>query len=259
MSLKTLIRPGAVAATALIAALAVSTTASAQSSIRVGQTINGTLTASDPVMEADGSNYDCYIVSTRAGQRYTIDLESDDFDTFIGLGAGRGCQPPIDEFNDDRDDGSTNSRLTFTSAGGDYFIFANSYEAGERGAYRLSVTEGPSARTSSSTAASSSRFTRPTDPRQRYDFDTLCAGVAVVGLLMLMEQDLSDDDLMVYLEQNYELTLTARASGAAVGKTQDEVDDEIASYGAALMTSDELMRDYPPVATRQNCLDASGR
>lgn len=254
MSLKTLIRPGAVAATALMATLAVATTASAQSSIRVGQTINGTLSASDPVMEADGSNYDCYILSTRSGQSYTIDLDSDDFDTFIGLGAGRGCQPPISDSNDDRDDGSTNSRLTFTSAGGDYFILANSYEAGERGAYRLRVTEGPAA-----ASASSSRFTRPTDPRQRADFDTLCAGVAVVGLLMLMEQDLSDDDLMVYLEQNYELTLAARASGAAVGKTQDEVDDEIASYGAALMTSDELMRDYPPVATRQNCLDASGR
>lgn len=254
MSLKILARSGAVAATALMATLAVATTASAQSSIRVGQTINGTLSASDPVMEADGSNYDCYILSTRSGQSYTIDLDSDDFDTFIGLGAGRACQPPISDSNDDRDDGSTNSRLTFTSAGGDYFILANSYEAGERGAYRLRVTEGPSA-----ASASSSRFTRPTDPRQRSDFDTLCAGVAVVGLLMLMEQDLSDDDLMVYLEQNYELTLTARASGAAVGKTQDEVDDEIASYGAALMTSDELMRDYPPVATRQNCLDASGR
>jgi hypothetical protein len=252
MSLKILIRTGSVAATALIAALAVTSTASAQSTIRVGQTINGTLTASDPVMEVDGSNYDCYIVSTRAGQTYTIDLESDDFDTFIGMGAGRGCQPPVDEYNDDRSDGDTNSRLTFTSAGGDYFIFANSYEAGESGAYRLSVTEQPSSR-------ASSRFTRPSDPRQRYDFDTLCAGVAVVGLLVLMEQEVSDDDLMVYLEENYELTLTARASGAAIGKTEAEVDDEIASYGAALMTSDELMRDYPPVETRQGCLDASGR
>ncbi len=252
MSLNILIRTGSVAATALIAALAVTSTASAQSTIRVGQTINGTLTASDPVMEVDGSNYDCYIVSTRAGQTYTIDLESDDFDTFIGLGAGRACQPPISDSNDDRDDGSTNSRLTFTSTGGDYFILANSYEAGESGAYRLSVTEQPSSR-------ASSRFTRPSDPQQRSDFDTLCAGVAVVGLIVLMEQEVSDDDLMVYLEENYELTLTARASGAAIGKTEAEVDDEIASYGAALMTSDELMRDYPPVETRQGCLDASGR
>ncbi len=256
---KILARPGAVAATALMAVLAVTSTASAQSSIRVGQTINGTLSASDAIMESDGSNYDCYILSTRSGQSYTIDLDSDDFDTFIGLGAGRACQPPISDSNDDRDDGSTNSRLTFTSSGGDYFILANSYQAGEGGAYRLSVTEGPSARAAGSASASPGRFTRPTDPRQRYDFDTLCAGVAVVGLLMLMEQDPSDDDLMVYLEENYELTLTARASGSAIGKTQDEVDDEIAGYGAALMTTDELMRDYPPIATRQNCLDASGR
>ena len=252
MSLKNMAKNGAIAAATLMATLAVTSTASAQSTIRVGQTINGTLSASDPVMEADGSNYDCYILSTRSGQSYTIDLDSDDFDTFIGLGAGRACQPPISDSNDDRDDGSTNSRLTFTSTGGDYFILANSYEAGEAGAYRLSVTEQASSR-------ASSRFTRPSDPRQRYDFDTLCAGVAVVGLLLLMEQEVSDDDLMVYLEENYELTLTARASGAAIGKTEAEVDDEIASYGAALMTSDELMRDYPPVETRQGCLDASGR
>lgn len=142
MSLNILARNGAVAATALMAALALTTAASAQSSIRVGQPVNGTLTASDPVLAVDGSSYDCYIVSTRSAQTYTIDLESDDFDTFIGMGAGRGCKPPVDQFNDDRGDGDSNSRLTFTSAGGDYFIFANSYEAGATGSYRLTVSEG---------------------------------------------------------------------------------------------------------------------
>lgn len=259
MSLNILIRTGSVSATALIAALAVTSTASAQSTIRVGQTINGTLTASDPVMEVDGSNYDCYIVSTRAGQTYTIDLESDDFDTFIGMGAGRGCQPPVDEFNDDRDDGSTNSRLTFTSAGGDYFIFANSYEAGESGAYRLSVTEQASSRASSSAAASSSLFTRPSAPQERYDFDALCAGVGTVGLIALMENDLSEDALMAILEENYVLGINAQTSGAALGKSEAQIDEEIASYGATIMLSEELMRDFPPIETRQACVDASRR
>jgi hypothetical protein len=124
MSLNILIRTGAVAATALIAALAVTSTASAQSTIRVGQTVNGTLTASDPVMEVDGSNYDCYIVSTRAGQSYAIDLTSSEFDTFIGMGPGRACQPPVELTNDDVSEDNINSRLIFTSAGGDYFIIA---------------------------------------------------------------------------------------------------------------------------------------
>jgi hypothetical protein len=257
MSLKRrLTQTGAVVAVALLAAFAVTSTASAQSTIRVGQTVNGTLSASDLVLEDDGSHYDCYVFETTPGVTYTVDMSSSEFDTFLGLGRGRTCNPPLEAENDDRSGDDTNSRIVFTAgvtaAGSYYFIIANSYEAGETGAYRLSVTEQASSR-------AASRFTRPTDPRQRSDFDTLCAGVAVVGLMMLMEQGPSEEDLMVYLEENYELTLTARASGAAIGKTETEVDDEIASYGAALMTSDELMRDYPPVETRQACLDASGR
>ena len=52
-SLKSLPLKGVVAALALLAGLATASAASAQSWIRVGQTVNGTLTASDPVMAVD--------------------------------------------------------------------------------------------------------------------------------------------------------------------------------------------------------------
>lgn len=258
MSLKALALKGMVAATALTAALAVTSTASAQSMIRVGQTVTGTLTASDPVMAVDGSNYDCYIVSTRAGQTYTIDLESDDFDTFIGMGAGRGCQPPVDDFNDDRDDGSTNSRLTFTSAGGDYFIFANSYEAGETGAYRLMVSEGgrPSAPSSAQTDLT---LTRPSDPNERYMFDITCWLVASRAIPELVTDGMSRQAYAQLEMDNLEFYINAEASGAALGKSAEQVGEDVTLYDQRLTQSPELLTDLPLVETRNACLAAIGR
>lgn len=256
MSLKILIRTGSVAATALIAALAITSTASAQSTIRVGQTINGTLSASDAVMEVDGSNYDCYIVSTRAGQSYTIDLDSDDFDTFIGMGAGRGCQPPVDDYNDDRDDGSTNSRLTFTSSGGDYFILANSYAAGATGAYRLTVSEGGS---SNAASADVQTLTRPSEPEARYDFDSTCAAFGTLGMLDLMQEEMSDAELERLLLENYTLLTNVEQSGAAIGKSAEVVSDEVAELAVGIITDPEVLAQLPTIATRQACVDASRR
>jgi hypothetical protein len=256
MSLKNMARNGAIAATTLMATLAITTTASAQSAIRVGEVVNGTLSASDSVMELDGSNFDCYIVSTRSGTTYTIDMESSDFDTFIGMGAGRGCMPPVYDFNDDRADGDTNSRLTFTSVGGDYFILANSYEAGETGAYRLNVSEGSGAATP---ARSDSAFSRPTDPNMRYSYDVMCASMGTVGLLLMLERDLSDEEVGVLFEENSILVENAHASGAVLGMTGDQVDDEAVMGAAAMLESADLEADFSPVETRQACLDASGR
>ncbi|MBU2166688.1 MAG: hypothetical protein KKF88_02510 [Alphaproteobacteria bacterium] len=258
MSLKILIRTGAIAATTLLATLAVASTASAQSTIRVGQTVNGTLSASDPVMEVDGSNYDCYIVSTRAGQTYTIDLESDDFDTFIGMGAGRGCQPPIDDYNDDSDDGGTNSRLTFTSAGGDYFIFANSYEAGETGAYRLTVSEvGRSAPPPS--AQTDLTLTRPSDPDERYMFDITCWLVASRAIPELVTDGMSRQAYAQLEIDNLEFYTNAEASGAALGKSAEQVGQDVTLYDERLTNAPELLNDIPLIGTRNACLAAIGR
>ncbi|MFW2341693.1 hypothetical protein [Brevundimonas sp.] len=254
MSLKTLMRTGAAAMAALVAALVTSTTASAQTAIRVGAPVNGTLSASDRVMEVDGSNYDCYILSTRSGQSYTIDLTSNDFDTFIGMGPGRACQPPVEQTNDDVGEDNTNSRLTFTSTGGDYFILANSYEAGETGAYRLIVTE----RGSSTSTAQVPNLTRPSEAAERYDFDLTCAAFGTLGMLDLMQEEMSDAELQKLISDNYILLTNAEQSGAAVGKSADDVQNEIAGVAVELVDDPETMDLLPPVATRAACLAASG-
>ena len=256
MSMKSLTLNGLVAVAALLAGLAATSTASAQTAIRVGQTVNGTLSASDPVMAVDGSNYDCFIVSTRAGQVYTIDLESDAFDTFIGMGKGNGCQPPVDDYNDDRSEDDTNSRLTFTSAGGDYFIFANSFEAGETGAYRLTVSEGSGS--AASAYADQDSLVRPSDPEGRYMFDITCWLVASRAIPELATADMSRQAYAQLEMDNLQFYTNAEASGAALGTSPEQVGQDVTLYDDRLTAAPELLNDIPLIETRTACLRASG-
>lgn len=244
----------------LLAASALAGAASAQSAIRVGQTINGTLSASDPVLEVDGSTYDCYILEATPGVTYTIDMSSSEFDTFLGVGRGRVCNPPVEYNNDDRSEDDTNSRVVFTAgvtaAGSYYFIIANSYEAGETGAYRLTVSEGGSAE--ASTGAEYENLTRPTDAAERYDFDMTCSAFGTLGMIELMQEEMSDAELQQLLADNYTLITNAEQSGAAIGKSADEVNDEVAELAAEVVMDPELAEVLPPVALRAACLRASG-
>ncbi len=250
MRLNTFAGRGALAAVAVVAAVSVAGTASAQSSIRAGQTINGTLSSTD-TLAPDGSYVDCYRLSTDRGASYTANIRSDDFATFVAYGQGRDCEGTLVS--------GDLSSISFTAQGGDYFILANSFEAGQTGAYRLSVSQaGGSSAQASPSSSSAPRFTRPSDPQERYDFDVLCAGMATVGLMELLESDLGDE-IMTVLDENVALTTNAHTSGAAIGKSEAQVDDEIATNGATILTSDELMREFPPVGTRQACVDASRR
>ncbi len=251
MSLKTLMRTGAAAMGALVAALVASTTASAQTAIRVGTPVNGTLSASDRVMEVDGSNYDCYILSTRSGQSYTIDLTSNDFDTFIGMGSGRACQPPVEQTNDDISEDNVNSRLTFTSSGGDYFILANSYAEGETGAYRLIVSEGAS---EAAPAGERVALTRPTEPRARYEFDSVCAAM---NTYVLATSDEADEDVFLEMaHQNAVLVENAKASGAALGIDEEAVMQQITGTLTNLVSSSDWQDEIQPGPISEACIAA---
>ncbi len=106
--------------------------------IRAGQTVNGSLSASDPKL-SDDSYYDAYVYEGRAGERLTITLASDAFDTFLGIGRANGNRYEPMEINDDAGDG-TNSELVVTlPAAGRYLIRANSLAGNATGAYTLSV------------------------------------------------------------------------------------------------------------------------
>jgi len=106
--------------------------------IRAGQTVNGSLAAGD-LRLSDESYYDAYVYEGRAGERLTITLASDAFDTFLGIGRANGNRYEPVEINDDGDDG-TNSELVVTlPAAGRYLIRANSLGGNATGAYTLAV------------------------------------------------------------------------------------------------------------------------
>ena len=126
--------------TVLASALAVAGAASAQSTIRPGQTVQGNFSAKDARM-GDGSHYRCYVVQTNADEAYTVTLSSADFDTYLSAGAGADCDT-TSVSNDDGPDMGTISQLRFVSGGGLWIIKANTLSEGETGRYELRISSG---------------------------------------------------------------------------------------------------------------------
>jgi hypothetical protein len=111
--------------------------------IRVGQSIEGALTARDPETEA-GQAYDAFTFRARAGDRFAIDLSSEAFDPVVRVGQMQAGEFTELAMNDDTLETGLNSRLIFTAeAGGDYIIRATPLSAGSEGAYTLALARGP--------------------------------------------------------------------------------------------------------------------
>lgn len=109
--------------------------------LNVGQTVSGTLSASDPTL-SDNSHYDCFSVQTRAGQRLQIDQTSSAFDSYLSVGTG-GCESLSGAQRDDDSGGDLNARIVYEGDGSVLYIQANSVSAGETGAYQLRVSSAP--------------------------------------------------------------------------------------------------------------------
>ncbi len=126
--------------------------AQAQTPIAVGQTVRGSLAASDAKL-GDDSYYDAYTLNGRSGQTVTVTLRSEAFDTYLAVGRMSGST--FESLGTDDDGaGGTDSRVVLTlPANGAYVIRANSLSAGSTGDYTLEVAAGG---TPSPTPASSS-------------------------------------------------------------------------------------------------------
>lgn len=113
------------------------------SGIRVGQTVEGALTARDPETD-EGQAYDAFAFRARAGDRFAIDLTSDDFDPVVRVGRMQAGAFNELAMNDDTPETGLNSRLVFTAVdGGEYIIRATPLSAGGEGAYTLALARGP--------------------------------------------------------------------------------------------------------------------
>lgn len=111
--------------------------------IRIGQSIEGALTARDPVTEG-GQAYDAYSFRASAGERFVIDLVSEAFDPVVRVGRMRAGEFDELAMNDDTLETGLNSRLLFTAEeAGDYIIRATPLSPGNEGAYTLTLDRGP--------------------------------------------------------------------------------------------------------------------
>ncbi len=117
-----------------------STTAGGHS-IAVGQTRQGALTSGDVLLRSDSTYAQPWVIQGRAGQTITVDLESDEFDSYVflrgpGLAGGR-------DFQDDDSGGNCHARLTARfPEDGEYEIDVNTADHYATGSFTLSVTSG---------------------------------------------------------------------------------------------------------------------
>lgn len=133
------------AAGAGLAALGVAGGALAQAAIRAGETVTGTLNASDPKAD-DGTPYDLYAYRGTPGDRVRITMEAAGFDAYLAAGTRAAPDCPADCRTDDDGGGGTNAALTTTvPAGGLLQIRANAISENSFGAYTLRVAALPAA------------------------------------------------------------------------------------------------------------------
>ena len=110
------------------------TSASSSATISRGSTISGSLTPSDAQTDS-GWYHEDYTFSGNGGQVIQVDLESDDFDTFIDLYQGTRWVAEDDDGGDGLD-----SRLVYTlPESGNYTICVRSRYANRTGSYRLTL------------------------------------------------------------------------------------------------------------------------
>lgn len=114
--------------------------------LSAGSQVDGTLSPSDsrvsdfdesvtgPVDPDDDTFLDAYELNVGAGGR-TISMTSSDFDAYLTLADFDGNILA----EDDDGGGGLNSRMTIQLDAGSYVLVASSFEAGELGAYTLSV------------------------------------------------------------------------------------------------------------------------
>lgn len=114
----------------------------ADGAIAPGQTVNGRLQEGSSQLRS-GEFADGYALRGRRGDRLDLRLSSTEFDPYLFI-TGPG---DFTAANDDAEGGGTDSRLIVTlPADGEYRVVATSYEAGERGRYRL-IAQAASAQT----------------------------------------------------------------------------------------------------------------
>jgi hypothetical protein len=124
-----------------LAAVALATPVAAQQRITPGQSVSGRIDSGDPIYR-DGTPYEAYRFTARAGARYTITMRSSDFDSYLILFEGTDLTGASTTTNDDGG-GGLNAQIDHTTTrSGTWTILANTISASARGSFTLDLQEG---------------------------------------------------------------------------------------------------------------------
>jgi hypothetical protein len=105
--------------------------------LRIGQSVTGSIAASDPAMYQRG-RFKVYQFQASPGRRYIATLESEDFDAYLTLARTVGGITDHMLTDDDGSGEGTGSRLRFTvPAAGTYLILAQSLGEDDTGSFTL--------------------------------------------------------------------------------------------------------------------------
>ena len=107
--------------------------------VEVGQTITGDLSSDDLEFTSDSTYFERWILPVKPLQAFTVDLESNDFDSFLILTRGRGDKL----VQNDDGGGNCNSRLVYTAQDDHPLrIVVNTATRHQAGHFALRVTAG---------------------------------------------------------------------------------------------------------------------
>ncbi|WP_029417828.1 PPC domain-containing protein [Brevundimonas bacteroides] len=110
----------------------------APGSIIVGATARGSLGEDDAIAE-DGSFYDAYRISVKAGDKLRLTMVSNEFDTYLDIGRGEGAEW-MSVASDDDGLSDTHAKVDWSvEEDGEYIIRARSFASGQTGAYALNI------------------------------------------------------------------------------------------------------------------------
>src|SRR5207248_1482083 len=109
--------------------------------IQVGQTITAVLGDSTPVMRRDTTHFVRWVLAPQANQTFTVDLTSDDFDSYLWLTKARGESL----VQNDDGGGGCNARIVYTAPDNHTLhIIVNTAGHDQSGRYTLKVSDGES-------------------------------------------------------------------------------------------------------------------
>jgi hypothetical protein len=169
--------------------------------IRVGETVNGSLTSSDSLYP-DNSYFKFYQFTAPSGQQVTIDLSSDDFDPVLIV---RGDDLDASIINDDGGPGCSARISRAFPSRGPYRILVNTTASPERqtGRFSLSITEGtkPVQQSNAATADCQARATRGGGGDNTPSRGSTASRAINVG--QTQQGSLSRDDVLLSSDSSY--------------------------------------------------------